>query len=783
MKVINGLVFENLQTVSPGNGEAFLKLLANGETVRATLISWDEITDRQIFNRTVSGLVPSPGGSTTTRYLREDGTWQTPPNTTYSEITEAESDSASSSTARLITGRRLNSWASRQGFLTSLPSHTHAASDITSGVLATARLGSGTANNGVFLRGDGTWNAVAWGNLTGVPTTFAPAAHNLNSHSDVSIASVATGQLLRWNGTAWANWTPNFLTSFTETDPTVPTHVKAITAAQITNWNAAHGWGDFRDFGLGVNTVSIWSSLSNAESFNQGNRFVSASSAANTPFTATGVGINFSYGSLRSSQLWLNNNGTLQFRTTSANSSWAPVRTVWDNINLDPSIYAVSGTGGSQVRNNTQLDDRYIQRSGDTLTDDFEFRGNFRGLNFADLNNVSTGIVNQGFRLFRGNFQASNRPSASNWVSGFEMNSIIDSGRRFSVQVAVQSTLSESNSLLVRSVINNNNDWSPWRVVWHEGNHSHRTDAQNDARYLLLSGGTMSGNLGLHGTSSNFFTAGTGDGATFSTFNFALRGWNGMAFQNGSASGAVTGVINFRTGVINMLGGFQVNGSNVWHAGNLNPSSFAASSHTHNASDITSGLINTARLGSGTANSNVFLRGDGVWAAAEGSVQLRVAGVADIGAVWYNGQVQSGGRFYGGNTAPTQTSRLNYSGNFVATNLLVSTGGRVGAVADISNETSFVRFNSDNLELNIGSGLSQQILFRRGGTTNMAIMTHNNLTLAGTLTTGAIRGTAVPWRLGDAIGIGLGFFEPTTLIEIEVLGTRFEIPARPSQRG
>jgi hypothetical protein len=46
-------------------------------------------------------------------------------NTTYAEISEADSDSTTSATLNTITGRRLNSWATRKGFLTTMPTHNH----------------------------------------------------------------------------------------------------------------------------------------------------------------------------------------------------------------------------------------------------------------------------------------------------------------------------------------------------------------------------------------------------------------------------------------------------------------------------------------------------------------------------------------------------------------------------------------------------------------------------------------------------------------------------------
>src|SRR5690606_16250644 len=48
------------------------------------------------------------------------------------------------------------------------------------------------------------------------------------------------------------------------------------------------------------------------------------------------------------------------------------------------------------------------------------------------------------------------------------------------------------------------------------------------------------------------------------------------------------------------------------------------------------------------------------------------AGSGTVGTVRYNGTTQSAGRFYGGTSNPTMTTRLNYDGHLYATNFVAT---------------------------------------------------------------------------------------------------------------
>lgn len=186
------------------------------------------------------------GTADSTKYLRGDGSWQTvSASTAWGGITGTLADQTDLNTA--LAGK-------------AAASHTHAASDITSGVIATARLGTGTANSTKFLRGDGTWaltstGAATWGSISGTmsdqtdlntalagkaPLTGAGTSGTwgISITGNAATATTATTATTA-NGVSWANVTakPTTLSGFGITDGVATSGTQTINGAKTFGSN------------------------------------------------------------------------------------------------------------------------------------------------------------------------------------------------------------------------------------------------------------------------------------------------------------------------------------------------------------------------------------------------------------------------------------------------------------------------------------------------------------------------------------------------------------------
>ena len=107
------------------------------------------------------GLVPAPAAGAATRYLRSDGTWQTPPNTTYADMTGASTSAAGvhglvPAPAAGKQGQYLRgdgTWATPTN--TTYSAMTGATADAAGKAGLVPAPGAGKQAS--FLRGDGTW--------------------------------------------------------------------------------------------------------------------------------------------------------------------------------------------------------------------------------------------------------------------------------------------------------------------------------------------------------------------------------------------------------------------------------------------------------------------------------------------------------------------------------------------------------------------------------------------------------------------------------------------------
>lgn len=138
----------------------------------------------------------------------------------------------------------------------------------------------------------------------------------------------------------------------------------------------------------------------------------------------------------------------------------------------------------------------------------------------------------------------------------------------------------------------------------------------------------------------------------------------GVVIPNGATCLVYCDGTNFVSGLSGTSGNFTVNGTVTATAVNATTGTFTTVTGAINASNLTSGTIATARLGSGTANSATFLRGDQTYAVPT------VASVASL--VTSNFTVQQVGsalvfQYNGANVAVMDSGgNLTSSGQFTA---------------------------------------------------------------------------------------------------------------------
>ena len=192
-------------------------------TLSANLQAWSALATSAKANASHTHNISdlnTTGTANSTTFLRGDGSWQVPAgggggsgtvtsvavaNTT--GISWTGSPVTTSGTLTPTLSANLQAWHALATSAKANASHTHAASDIVSGTIATARLGSGTANSTTYLRGDGTWATPAGGGGGSVTSVDISGGTGISASGGPITGSGTLSVTLSANLQAWSGVT------------------------------------------------------------------------------------------------------------------------------------------------------------------------------------------------------------------------------------------------------------------------------------------------------------------------------------------------------------------------------------------------------------------------------------------------------------------------------------------------------------------------------------------------------------------------------------------------
>lgn len=217
-------------------------------TLSANLQAWSALATSAKANASHTHNISdlnTTGTANSTTFLRGDGSWQVPAgggggSGTVTSVAVANATGISwtgspittSGTLTPTLSATLQAWHALATSAKADASHTHAASDIISGTIATARLGSGTANSTTYLRGDGTWATPAGGGGGSVTSVdIAPSGAGINASGGPITGSGSftvslSANLQAWSGVTTASKADLASPAFTG-NPTAPTPLTA----------------------------------------------------------------------------------------------------------------------------------------------------------------------------------------------------------------------------------------------------------------------------------------------------------------------------------------------------------------------------------------------------------------------------------------------------------------------------------------------------------------------------------------------------------------------------